>query len=188
MSDQLVRVINWELGQRAFRHEIRRLIQQCQKKGKVIPLPFAMYKGQPSIDLVTLLLSQVNCYDCDAPCCKANPEDKLTQLLPPEYERLSSKYDRGHFVIKDDSQFLPMPCPFLKNNRCRIYPDRPIVCVIYPFQPGATNGAGQEVLAVASSCPEGRRIARAVYMTSWRIRTQFRLLGEVDFLKGFFND
>lgn len=188
MSDQLVSMINWELGQSAFRHEIRELIRRCQKQGKVIPLPFVMFKGQPSIDLVTLLLSQVNCDDCEAPCCKANPEGKLTQLLPPEYERLSSKYDRKHFVIKDDSHFLPMPCPFLKNDRCRIYPDRPIVCVIYPFQPGATNGAGEEVLAVASSCPEGRRIARAAYMASWRIRTQFRLLGEDTFLKGFFNE
>ena len=105
-------------------------------------------------------------------------------LLPPEYRRLAEKYGEQHFVRKGDRADLPMPCPFLKSNHCTIYPDRPLVCVLYPFQPGATNGSGDMMLALASGCPEGRRIAKVVHMMAWRIRQQFHALGEDNFMKG----
>lgn len=184
-------VIDWELSQDAFRDQVRELIRRARKHGKVLALPIEIRNGQTAIDMLTLLMAQVDCENCDAPCCKSNPEGMLTQMLPPEYERLSAKYGKEHFIVKEDGAYLPMPCPFLRKGPnpqlkqlCKIYQDRPLVCVLYPFQPGANDGAGNHILAVASSCPEGRRIARAVFMTAWRIRQQFRLLGEADFLRG----
>jgi len=184
MTDYLTYVLDWELNKEAFRHQVRDLIHRARKGGKVLALPMRVFPGQVMIDLMTLLLAQVNCEGCDAPCCKRNPNEEPIQLPPPEYRRLSEKYGDSHFIRKGDWADLPMPCPFLKSNRCTIHPDRPLVCVLYPFQPGATNGAGDMMLALGSGCPEGRRIAKAVYMMAWQIRQQFRVLGEDNFMKG----
>lgn len=188
MTDGLmVREIDWDVPQSEFRDFIREYIHTAEKSNKVLALPIEIHKGQSAIDLLTLLLAQVNCDDCDAICCKANPDGMLTQVLSHEYEYLSKKYGQEHFIIKNESAFLPMPCPFLRKGTkpgakqlCKIYPDRPLVCVFYPFQPGATafqdevkDGEEMDILAVASECPEGRRITKAVFMTAWRIRHQF---------------
>jgi len=175
-------LIDWELNQEAFRHQIKDMIHKAQKGGKVLALPMELTPGMASVNLMTLLLAQVNCEGCDAPCCKHNPNGEPLQVLAPEHSRLAEKYGAQHFTVKGEWAYLPMPCPFLKNNRCTIYRDRPLVCVLYPFQPGATDGAGNMILAVASSCPEGRRITRQVYMMSWRIKQQFNLLGEGNFM------
>ena len=184
MTEYLTYVLDWELSQRDFRRQVKDLIHRAEKDGKVLALPMRVYPGQMMIDQITLLLSQVNCEGCDAPCCRRNPNEEPIQLFPPDYLRLSKKYGEQHFIRKGDRAELPMPCPFLKSNRCAVYPDRPLVCVIYPFQPGAVDGSGNMMLALASGCPEGRRIARAIYMTAWRIRQQFRALGEDNFMKG----
>lgn len=183
-QESMISVINWELPQEAFRHEIRSIIREAHKSGKVIGLPLEATPGQPFLDAMTLLLAQVNCDNCDAPCCRSNPQGIQTGILPPEYKRLSEKYGKENFIVKGDEAYLPMPCPFLKANRCTIYRDRPLVCVLYPFQPGAFNGEDKPVIALASSCPEGRRIALRVFMTSWRIRQQFYFLGEKNFMRG----
>jgi Fe-S-cluster containining protein len=186
MSENITRLINWELDQPAFRQQIKELINDCRKNGKVIPLPFVMYGAQSSLDMITVINSQVNCDNCSAPCCKANPNGEPTQLLPGEYERLLLKYGDSHFIQKSKEALLKTPCPFLKKDRCIIYPDRPLVCVFYPFQPGAINGNGEEVMALASSCPEARRIARSAYMSAWRIRIQYRLTGDKASLRRLF--
>lgn len=177
-------LIEWELPQAAFRHQVRDMIHKAEKSGKVLALPMKVASGMVAMDLITMLLAQVNCEGCDAPCCKRNPNDQPIRLLPPEYRRLAEKYGEHHFIKQGDFGIMPMPCPFLKNNRCTIYADRPLVCVLYPFQPGATDGSGNMMLALASSCPEGRRITRQIYMSSWQIRRQFGLLGEENFLEG----
>lgn len=191
MDDKMTYVIDWELPQDAFRDSVRGLIHQAQKRNKVLALPIETHTGQTAIDLLTLLLAQMNCDNCDAPCCRANPAGMLTQLLPSEYQRLSAKYGKENFIVKEDVAYLPMPCPFLRKGPypqlkqlCKIYPERPFVCILYPFQPGANDGEGHNILAVASSCPEGRRIARQILMMAWRFRRQYRLIGETDFLKG----
>jgi len=156
----------------------------------VLALPIKIRPGQTMGDLVTLLLAQVDCRNCDAPCCRANPWGAGTGLPPLEYQRLSEKYGKERFIMKDGMAYLPMPCPFLreaprqKENLCTIYPDRPLACVLYPFQPGAADDAGEAVLALSSSCPSARHLARDIYMTAWRLRRQFKLLGEEDFLRG----
>lgn len=184
MSEQIVQEINWQLDQRNFQRQVRAIISEAQKKGKVITLPIGVHLGQVMLDLMTLLLSQVNCDGCDAPCCRRNPSDEPISILPPEYERLAGKYEVGKLSkIEDGTYGLPMPCPFLKGGRCSIYSDRPLVCIIYPFQPGGADFNGNMHLALSSSCPESHRIARNVYMWGWRIRHQFWLLGGDNFIK-----
>lgn len=185
-KESMAYLIDWELNQEAFRRQIRDLIQKAKESGKVLPIAMEITKGTTFVDQLTLLISQVNCEGCEAPCCKHNPNGEPMDVLSPEYQRLAEKYGSHHFIVKGKSAYLPMPCPFLKNNRCTIYRDRPLACVLYPFQPGASDGAGNIILALASSCPEARRIVRSVYMMSWRIRQQFYQLGEGNFMKGIF--
>jgi len=176
-------LIDWQLNREAFRHQVRDMIHKAQKNGKVIALPMETSSGMTFLNLMTLILAQVNCDGCDALCCKNYPQNEPIGLLPPEHKCLAEKYGNHHFIIKGEEAFLPLPCPFLKNNRCTIYRERPLVCVLYPFQPGATDGDGRRLLALGSSCPEARRITKQVYMMSWRIRQQFSLLGEENFMK-----
>ena len=192
MNDKLTYLMDWTLSQLAFHDLVRELIHQAEKKHKVLALPMLIKPDQTFIDYLTLLLAQVDCQGCDAPCCRENPEGELTRITAPEYQRLAEKYGKEHFTVKNSKAFLRMPCPFLRKNRpphrgdlCSIYPDRPLVCVLYPFQSGGSAGEGEDVLALASSCPSARRMAKNIYMTAWQIRHQYRLLGDKEFWKGF---
>lgn len=191
MKEDLSFLIDWELNQHSFRRQVREMTKQAQERGKVIPLPFVLYPGQPSLDLVSVILSQVNCDGCDAPCCKSNPGGERTQIVPPEYKRLAAKY--GDKVLPGDNGYgiLPMPCPFLdKNNRCSIYPERPLVCVFYPWQPGGSNQNAEPMIALASGCPEARRLARSIYMTVWRMKQTFFSIADADpaFIQSFLKE
>jgi Fe-S-cluster containining protein len=124
---------------------------------------------------------------CSSSPWKQPPESYINSepigLLPLEYNHLSDKYGNKNFIIKGAEAFLPLPCPFLKNGQCIIYRERPLVCVLYPFQPGGTDGDGRSLIALSSSCPEARRITKQVYMMNWRLRKQFNLLGKGNFMK-----
>jgi Fe-S-cluster containining protein len=192
-EESITYVFDWTLEQPAFRKLVREIIRRAEKAGKVLALPMAIRPGQTFLDFLTILLAQVDCDGCDAPCCRHNPEGREFKMLPPEYTRLAAKYGAHNFRQKGDGFIMDMPCPFLRKQSpaplkelCTIYPDRPLACVIYPFQPGATDAEGNHMLALASSCPEARRIAKQVYMTSWRIRRQYQQLGKDFFLSGVF--
>jgi Fe-S-cluster containining protein len=192
ISKELIYTLDWTLSHQAFLKLVRTLIHQAEKKHKVLALPMEIEKGQFFIDQLTVLLAQIDCHGCDAHCCRSNPEGKLTQLVPSEYERLSKKYGKENFVLKNGQAFIPMPCPFLRNRvssnnqgYCSIYPDRPMICVLYPFQFGGTGVKGEVVLSLASSCPPACKLARNIYMSAWQIRHQFRRLGDKEFWKGF---
>jgi Fe-S-cluster containining protein len=186
-------VVDWSLPQAEFRDLIRGYIQQCEKSGKVLVLPMAICPGQPFLDLLTIMLSEVNCTGCAAPCCRRNPDDSPITLPEPEYARLAAQYGAQHFRHQGAVPLMDMPCPFLRTaaappfqDLCRIYPDRPLACVLFPFQTGANDDAGHPMIALASSCPEARRITRQVYMTGWRIRRQYHALGHDLFLERLF--
>lgn len=176
-------VIDWRLPREEVQCRVDDMIQQATESGKILCLPIQTYTGQAFHNLLTLLLAQVYCGACDAPCCRRNPGDEPSYLMQSEYRRLSKKYGGGHFLVDGNGAFIPMPCSFLKDNRCTIYEDRPLVCVLYPFQPGAVDDHGQHMIALASNCPEARRITGQVYMSSWWIRHQFGLLDEATLKK-----
>lgn len=185
--------VDWTLDQAAFRDLVRGYIREAEKSGKVLALPMAVYPGQSFLDLLTVLLAEVNCAGCSAPCCRSNPDGSPLPLPEPEYARLAARYGAQYFRRQGGRPVMDMPCPFLRGTAsppfqdlCRIYADRPLACVIYPFQIGAEDGAGRPQLALASTCPDARRIARQVYMTGWRIRRQYRALGHELFLEELF--
>jgi Fe-S-cluster containining protein len=183
-NEQLTWVIDWWMPIDEFRRSIDDMIRRAAADRKVLALPIKMHSGQIYHDFLTLLLSQVHCGTCSAPCCRKNPHDEPFTLLPQEFNRLARRYGREHFVMDNGVGSIPMPCPFLNNSKCTIYHDRPIICVFYPFQPGATDETGSKMIALASDCPEARRITRQVYISAWWIKHQFRLLGEFVEKKG----
>lgn len=193
-EDHIVYEFDWTLAQPAFRNLVREIIRKAEKTGKVLALPMALQRGQTFLDLLTMLLAQVNCDGCDAPCCRLiSPGRHKFDMLLPEYTRLAAKYGTHHFRKKGNEIIMDMPCSFLRRGAptpprelCSIYPDRPLACVLYPFQSGAMDDKGNPMLALDSICPEARRIAKQVYMMSWRIRHQFHQLGENLFMSGVF--
>lgn len=61
-------------------------------------------------------------------CCK------LPFLLPRDKKKICEYL--GISINSFEEKYLSgknSPCPFFKNNRCKIYPARPTVCRIYPF-------------------------------------------------------
>ena len=178
-------LLNWELDQTAFYNQIVDMIKRSHKNGKVIPLPIAFQPGIIGVNQLSLLVSQVNCDRCDARCCKEETYGSPIEILPPEYSRLQARYGRDKFYFRDNKPCLIMPCTFLYNERCSIYLERPLVC---PFQPGARDGNGNVLMAVASICPEARRIAQRLYMVEWQMRQQFGMLGNDSFIEGILGE
>jgi len=121
---------------------------------------------------MSLITSQIDCSGCSAVCCKENTKDRMLYIPPSEAERLSMKYGSGVLGSYEWVRYIPMPCPFLKHEKCSIYEDRPSSCVLYPFQPGATNSTGDHILALDSRCPEARRISTRVYVGLWEIQSK----------------
>ena len=88
---------------------------------------------------IAKILSKVECDFCGR-CCREIP----VQIDIDEVERISEylgistqKFIKKYTVLRDvgfgEKLYLKTPCPFLKNNRCTIYPLRPRVCRTYPF-------------------------------------------------------
>ena len=181
-SEEIEFVIDWTLDQVQFRAQIRKMIKMASENGKVLTLPLFPEPGRWALDLLTLILSQVNCEGCDTPCCKSNPNGENTDLIPADYRRIKELYGDEGILYKDGQHYLKMPCRFLKGNRCQIYPDRPFVCQVYPFNPGGSEGMTNRRFAMSleSRCPEARRITKAIYMTQWRLRQSYWAMGAED--------
>ena len=175
--------IDWTLDQIQFRAQIRKMIKQARASGKVLTLPLFPESGDGALELITIITSQIRCERCDALCCKSNPHDSDLSLLPSEYQRLKDKYGDAHLLATGGEYWIKMPCGFLQGDRCTIYPDRPLVCFLYPFNPGGEGEGGRMAIALESRCPEAQRVTKDIYMTSWRLRQSYRSLGNEDFAK-----
>lgn len=153
--------VDWSLDEAHFKDSMEKFITHCAETGLVMPLPLSQ-----GPDTLSAIISQINCDKCNSKCCRsAECNDKTIECLPAETALLSSKYGGEHFT----DNHLQMPCPFiLGNNQCRIYKDRPLVCVLYPIQP---NGGidGVETISLSSFCPEAKRIAFSFYMAMWQV-------------------
>jgi Fe-S-cluster containining protein len=175
LEEKLAFEINWNLPEEEFRRRVDELIARCEAEGKVVALDIAIGSGRSFLDALTLLLTQVNCEGCDAPCCQSNPNDLPMQLGPNEAARLRRYFKDGRqFDFSGDWPTVSMPCPFFEEGRCMIYDERPMVCVFYPFNPGATDEQGSPVLAMESRCPEARRIVQRAYMMEWKLRQAYK--------------
>jgi len=186
VTEPLKTVLDWEVGQEEFRQQIREMVSTCAREGRVIPLPLRLVQGIELTGQLGFLLTMVNCDQCNALCCtrESSPDGEGIGLIGPEVEFVQ-RAGYAHCIQENSlGKCLPYPCPFYSakhNGRgCSIYPDRPFACVLYPFQPGGWLGEeGVLAISVAASCPEGRRIARSVYMHTWRVRQKFMGMKEV---------
>ncbi|MBA7659768.1 hypothetical protein ES703_67760 [subsurface metagenome] len=183
VQDSMRFEIDWTLDQIQFRAQIRKMIKQARASGKVLTLPLFPESGDGALELITIITSQVRCEGCDALCCKSNPHGSDLSLLPSEHRRLKEKYGDAHLLATGGEYWIKMPCGFLQGDRCTIYPDRPLVCFLYPFNPGGEGEGGRLAIALESRCPEAQRVTKDIYMTSWRLRQSYRSLGNEDFAK-----
>lgn len=81
--------------------------------------------------------SQIDCTSC-ANCCKtlqpvvdADDIDRLAARF-----RISAQKFEEQYVMREEFGEMCLhttPCPFLKNDRCSVYEDRPKACRDYPY-------------------------------------------------------
>ncbi|MDD5510785.1 MAG: hypothetical protein PHI12_08245 [Dehalococcoidales bacterium] len=175
-------LIDWELEEDEFKKELSELMKGAQETNSVIPLPLNVQSGEIGFSMITALISQVKCDACDANCCKRGPNNCVS-LSVKEHMVLFKKYHTQ--VIKsvykpgERSDFIDMqyPCTLLDNlNHCLAQDEKPFACLIYPLQFGA-KAEGKDLFALASSCPEGRRIARQIFLYRWQLRRSVMRLG-----------
>jgi Fe-S-cluster containining protein len=92
----------------------------------------------------------LQCEKCSGLCCKKSP----ILMLKEEYDRLKP-------YLKDPIQtfqglifILPNPCPLLdKNNKCRVYDKRPLICQCYPYN--IIDGMN---FGYTTECPQHNRL------------------------------
>lgn len=170
-GDILRTVLDWQAPEEEFKKQVNQMISDGRKFLKVITLPVTP-QSDP-IPQLAMLLSMVNCEGCQIECCKQSPTLKYqsVHLTRADCERLN-RLELGNHIIGDGiNSHLPLPCPFLKKHRCTIYNDRPLTCIMYPFQPG---GKVRETpaLAVSPTCPEARRIAKRIFNMTYLLKNR----------------
>ena len=112
---------------------------------------------------VLALLPLIDCVlDCPALCCKeSHPitvQEYEVERIAKRLEMRSGKLKRSLEPIGEWLWTLPRPCCFLKDNRCSIYEDRPVVCKYYPLQRVWLEKEGEYVVGVFTCwCDAGRR-------------------------------
>ena len=179
-----VGLINWNAPLSDFISQVDDMIGECIKNGRVIPLPIHQLSGHGMVEQIAMFNASVNCEGCNAICCRQDKQNPTVSLIDKEYwllEHIFGKEKLDSLGIKagqslDTENFstgswdMPLPCPFYKPNghKCSIYEHRPSTCIMYPVQFGAKiNNA--VAMAVCSSCPEARRLARKIYVSYYKI-------------------
>ena len=182
-EDSLTHAIDWDVDRATFEANINSLISLATDNKKILPLPIAIVKGEPFLEMVIAITMQVDCNGCNAHCCRTNPDGSNISMAWSDYDQLRLKHTEEELhnkgiYIRGATCVFPSPCPFLMVNTCRIYDDRPFICIMYPISNPARDGTGAPMLAVESSCPEARRIARKLYMDMWLLRKRVGARGK----------
>jgi Fe-S-cluster containining protein len=114
----------------------------------------------------------IDCRTC-ANCCKTQhplfsrtEAQRIATFLDIPAEELRARYlianaETGKYTTKQ------LPCPFLLNNLCTIYPVRPAVCVNYPHLHRNFRSRLWRAIDNASVCP-------IVYNVLERLKTLFQ--------------
>jgi uncharacterized protein len=95
---------------------------------------------QHVFDLTRRIWAEIDCTTC-ANCCKTvrptlSNEDvrRLSQRLAIDPEQLIDTYlEPNEHGADNPWRTRTMPCPFLKDNHCTVYEDRPADCHGYPY-------------------------------------------------------
>jgi Fe-S-cluster containining protein len=158
--------IDFSLDNDKYEEQIDNMMDMVIANKLAITIPMPMNKGKEAIITIASIVSQVNCSDCSAKCCRSG-HNNIIVLQEHDVSRLN-KIDGGkHIRYSPTSQsgaVLSYPCPYLKGNNCSIYDKRPSVCSVYPVQP-ATGG----FVALDASCPKSKIIGKRIYMAIYAI-------------------
>jgi Fe-S-cluster containining protein len=161
------------LQEAEFRRQIEIAINNARKTETVFPLP--LHTETSGIEIMALVLSQINCNNCDARCCKTSQFAEFgIPLLDTEYQTLvervgKEKLEKINMKLIGGNRYMPTPCPFLHKNQCSIYDIRPFVCIVYPLDQSGVDISGEKMVGLDPFCPEARRIIKRAYLTFWKI-------------------
>ena len=120
------------------------------------------------IEIEALILSQIECKNCDALCCRSPKYAEFgIPFLSSEYQALVDRVGEERLSKLDiktigTSRYMPSPCPFLAKGRCSIYDIRPMACIKYPLGPSGLNE--DKTVGLDPLCPEARRVTKRVYL------------------------
>jgi len=83
-------------------------------------------------------ISFMDCSGCGAKCCQSNliyaslyDIEKVTELFPMFFMIQNHKISLVYFFYYGEKE--GEHCPYLKNNLCSVYEQRPYACKSYPF-------------------------------------------------------
>jgi uncharacterized protein len=128
-----------------------------------------------AVHLLTRWVSkQVDCSKC-ANCCKACSPN----LQTPDIRRMAKHYDmepasfKQKYLENDEEEdglyFREMPCPFLQDNRCAIYKQRPDDCRSYPhLQKSDFVSRLMQVISNYSVCPIVFNVYEELKIRFWK--------------------
>jgi Fe-S-cluster containining protein len=155
--------LDLKLKRADFERTIDQMIADCQRDGLALTIPVKMGTEMNAIAVVASYLPYFHCDRCDAKCCKFGKNNYIA-LTQQDYLRLMViDYDK-HVQFRGNEMILPYPCPYLVNNQCSIYANRPSVCITYPMQP--TN---EGYVAIQPDCPQAPAVVKAIYVNIWQI-------------------
>jgi uncharacterized protein len=116
-------------------------------------------RRKPTLDVVYSAVPEVRCRGLCADQCTT------LAVAPAELARIAKAGGRIHAVGDMDPSLLGAACPSLRDGRCGIYRDRPLICRLY----GAAQGL---------ECPHGCQPAGGhlpVDAVRWLIRQTHRV-------------
>mgnify|MGYP001375971991 CR=1 FL=1 len=104
-----------------------------------------------------------HCTKCGICCGDAKEKTRLILLLKAEAEQIAkatakpisefaTKTAKTPYVYEMKKTAPEGKCLFLENNRCTIYPLRPLICRFYPFELKTSQG-GKYKFLFTKECP-----------------------------------
>ena len=95
---------------------------------------------QQVVEITRRVWANIDCTTCANCCREVTPTfsekevDRVAHRLGIERQELIDTYlERSEADSENPWQTRVTPCPFLKDNRCSIYEDRPADCSGYPY-------------------------------------------------------
>ena len=122
--------------------------------------------------------TEIDCTKCANCCKKINPALKPTDIrrLAKHLGLTVGKF-RSQFLVdapeKEGSIFRNWPCPFLQNNLCTVYDDRPGDCRSYPhLQKRDFVFRMNQAFSNCSVCPIVFNVYEELKIEFWRRRSR----------------
>lgn len=170
--------LDFHADENTFRQQVDYIIDQAEKNGKSVPIPLILQKGEAFLGQIALMLSSIDCSACESLCCRKPMEkdDLGVGLIGSERKFFQANgiqlVDRGEM-----GWHMPYPCKCysgVPGKGCTIYDKRPLSCTLFPFQPGGFMGenAELETMSLNTICPEGKRLAKEIYLLVHRIKVK----------------